>query len=544
MAALLDERLGERELEDLITAAEALLGEIAHRTSDPGLLETLPRVRSSVVGDDEWGLYAGSPEPRLTAAEDMPPGTLPHLHRRVEGLSRTVAAVQTALVGHAVTAYETESMRSQTLGIPAGKSAFRNAREYLRSHLLVSLKDLTAHARRAEALMPRRSFDQAESLPPQWPVLAEALADQSVPPASADHITAALAAARRAGQRGEADPETVRALLGEGERTLTEQARGVDPDVMRRVAEHWLVRFEAAVAPDGDEPSDAERSAHQGMVYRGRRRRLHHWTVDATDEQHEVLMTLASAATHAADTGQEKAAVQTADGSPAEGVEGRTRPQRQLDGLISALVGALALAETEELPRVAGARPHVAVTIDLQTLLRCARPDGDARQGSLLQALGPPDAHGQSGGGDEAPMSATSHAAFTGPVSPTAIRRWLCDGTVLPVVLGGEGAVVDVGQEQRVFPLRLRRAVAARDGGCAAPGCSIPAPWCEVHHIQHWEHGGPTSVDNGVLLCSHHHHAVHAGAWEIQTRHGVPWFIPAPYLDPARTPQRNLYWRG
>ena len=28
--------------------------------------------------------------------------------------------------------------------------------------------------------------------------------------------TAALAAARRAGQRGEADPETVRALLGEG----------------------------------------------------------------------------------------------------------------------------------------------------------------------------------------------------------------------------------------------------------------------------------------------------------------------------------------
>ncbi|MEU3845695.1 HNH endonuclease [Micrococcus terreus] len=89
------------------------------------------------------------------------------------------------------------------------------------------------------------------------------------------------------------------------------------------------------------------------------------------------------------------------------------------------------------------------------------------------------------------------------------------------MVLNGQGRVLDTGREQRPFPLRLRRAVAARDGGCAA-----------------------TSVDNGVLLCSHHHHAVHAGAWSIENRQGVPWFIPAAYLDPARTAQRNVFWRS
>ena len=112
------------------------------------------------------------------------------------------------------------------------------------------------------------------------------------------------------------------------------------------------------------------------------------------------------------------------------------------------------------------------------------------------------------------------------------------------MVLNGQGRVLDTGREQRPFPLRLRRAVAARDGGCAAPDCSMPAPWCEVHHIQHWDHGGPTSVDNGVLLCYHHHHAVHAGAGSIENRQGVPWFIPAAYLDPARTAQLNVFWRS
>ena len=49
-----------------------------------------------------------------------------------------------------------------------------------------------------------------------------------------------------------------------------------------------------------------------------------------------------------------------------------------------------------------------------------------------------------------------------------------------------------------------------------APGCEIPPGWCEAPHVKYWEHGGATSIANGVLLCSRHHHFLHAHpTWQI-----------------------------
>ncbi|HYG92222.1 MAG TPA: HNH endonuclease signature motif containing protein, partial [Nocardioides sp.] len=44
---------------------------------------------------------------------------------------------------------------------------------------------------------------------------------------------------------------------------------------------------------------------------------------------------------------------------------------------------------------------------------------------------------------------------------------------------------------------------------CRAEGCTIPATWCEAHHLHPWSQGGPTDLANGVLLCSYHHHRAH-----------------------------------
>ncbi|MCZ3385954.1 MAG: HNH endonuclease, partial [Actinomycetia bacterium] len=60
-----------------------------------------------------------------------------------------------------------------------------------------------------------------------------------------------------------------------------------------------------------------------------------------------------------------------------------------------------------------------------------------------------------------------------------------------------------------------RTALWARDRGCRFPGCT--APWTHAHHINPWQHGGTTDLANGLLLCGHHHRAIHDGTWTIIT---------------------------
>jgi hypothetical protein len=137
----------------------------------------------------------------------------------------------------------------------------------------------------------------------------------------------------------------------------------------------------------------------------------------------------------------------------------------------------------------------------------------------------------------------TGSFTFTGPVTAGTVRKIACDADIIPVLLGSQGRILDIGRTTRIFPPHIRKALTARDQGCAFPGCTIPAPWCEAHHITYWSHGGTTSTDNGTLLCSHHHHLTHKEQWHIQVKTGIPWFIPPPHIDPHQQPQRNRYFR-
>jgi hypothetical protein len=137
----------------------------------------------------------------------------------------------------------------------------------------------------------------------------------------------------------------------------------------------------------------------------------------------------------------------------------------------------------------------------------------------------------------------TGSLLFTGPVTAGTVRKIACDADIIPVLLGGEGRILDIGRASRLFPPHLRKALIARDRGCAFPGCTIPAPWCEAHHITYWSRGGTSGTENGALLCSHHHHVIHKEAWSIQVRTGIPWFIPPPHLDPRQQPRRNHYFK-
>ncbi|MBV9011393.1 MAG: DUF222 domain-containing protein, partial [Pseudonocardiales bacterium] len=124
-------------------------------------------------------------------------------------------------------------------------------------------------------------------------------------------------------------------------------------------------------------------------------------------------------------------------------------------------------------------------------------------------------------------------------LSASEARRWACDAKVIPVVLGGESEPLDVGRAMRTVPLSLRRALIARDRGCAFPGCDRPPGLCQAHHCRHWADGGETSVGNCVLLCETHHRHVHCTGWEILIRPGYVEFIPPAVLDPDRRPLPN-----
>ena len=131
----------------------------------------------------------------------------------------------------------------------------------------------------------------------------------------------------------------------------------------------------------------------------------------------------------------------------------------------------------------------------------------------------------------------TGTFTFTGPVTPATIRKIACDADIIPILLGSEGRILDIGRTTRIFPPHIRKAITARDQGCTFPNCTIPAPWCEAHHTTYWSHGGPTSTDNGTLLCSHHHHLIHKEQWTIHMRYRHPLVHPAtPHRPPTKTP--------
>jgi hypothetical protein len=113
-------------------------------------------------------------------------------------------------------------------------------------------------------------------------------------------------------------------------------------------------------------------------------------------------------------------------------------------------------------------------------------------------------------------------------VGVAAAERHLCESGLVPVLFDSTRRVVDIGATQRLFTRRQRIALAARDGGCTFPRCERPPSWTEAHHLRPWSEGGPTTVDNGILLCRHHHLLVHDHGWTVRRRHGRWAFDPPP----------------
>jgi hypothetical protein len=92
-------------------------------------------------------------------------------------------------------------------------------------------------------------------------------------------------------------------------------------------------------------------------------------------------------------------------------------------------------------------------------------------------------------------------------------RRLACDAAIV-ALLERAGRPLSVGRKTRSVPAALRRALASRDRGCRFPGCTSQTT-LDAHHIKHWANGGPTSIENLVQLCRHHHRLLHEGGYSV-----------------------------
>ena len=107
---------------------------------------------------------------------------------------------------------------------------------------------------------------------------------------------------------------------------------------------------------------------------------------------------------------------------------------------------------------------------------------------------------------------ATGELLDATPIAKETLRRLSCDCGIVRHLLRGRSQPLDIGTRTSVWTAAQRRAISLRDHGrCRFVGC-----WrrtCDVHHLIHYEDGGPTAVDNGLLLCPQHHTCVHEGGF-------------------------------
>ncbi|MET0198849.1 MAG: DUF222 domain-containing protein [Rhodococcus fascians] len=109
-------------------------------------------------------------------------------------------------------------------------------------------------------------------------------------------------------------------------------------------------------------------------------------------------------------------------------------------------------------------------------------------------------------------------------------------------------------------PLQLRRAkrlaspdqrivLIAADRGCSFPGCTRPATWSQVHHIEEWAAGGNTDIEDLTFGCDRHHPLVGPKDTDWATTKAGPdhpypgrtlWHSPTT-LDPLRRGLLNHY---
>ncbi|MDJ0376015.1 HNH endonuclease signature motif containing protein [Cryobacterium sp. PH31-L1] len=415
-------------------------------------------------------------------------------------------------------------------GSLAYQNGCRNRVEFITQLAGISSREAKRRLKLGETAVERTPLGLP--VPARYPVIADGLTSGELGVESAEIIASTLTALQ--GKVLPVDLDRVeRALVATATGAITPETVGLPgagirfaPDVLRAQAMEWQARLD----PDGTAPSDDVTEATSTLTFGLLRNGLYPVHANVTPELRGIMDTLFDTylsarsrtpmfvPTESLDDSTDGAGSAELDGldgrdteterfsaDPFEGDlrfdgDRRTAGEKRADILRDVFQAA---ARDPQTPTMGGAAPTVMIHVNAADL------NNDRGVGWI--------------DGIEA------------PVSLRRVNETICSGGAQKVIVGDTGDVLYLGDTVRCFTAKQRAAIAARDGGCIIPGCSIPARWTETHHVIPWRNGGPTNIDNGTILCWFHHHTIETNGWEIRMIAGRPQ-VRGPLLwDPTQT---------
>ena len=124
------------------------------------------------------------------------------------------------------------------------------------------------------------------------------------------------------------------------------------------------------------------------------------------------------------------------------------------------------------------------------------------------------------------------------PLPVATVRKLLVDAKIYPIVLGGDGEILDYGRSRRFFSTTQKMAAAVRDLSCQFADCDKPIRYADYHHCIAWAHGGPTNIANAAPTCAACHDKLTNHGYHLQRSNGTTnTYAPNGQLIHQRTNQ-------
>lgn len=598
--------LDEASHGEVLYAATMLAKAAATRMADPNTYHQLATFQEANGSD--WSGFQGQSlvedaqdhcetqpgPPETPIAPDNYVDSLPAMGAMFGQLTR---AQDVMMANYARTIDSVMNDQRTYLGTPYSKSAFRDAKHYLRDTLKFSAYLANKHVERATCLtyqpggLPGKAAAQ-----PKFSQLAASFTEGRLPGENADRVVSMdkdlTKYATKTGESVERKDLIMQAL----EPGLIEAGEHASPEELSQTKQRWMDRIAHELNPDGPSPAQAlAKTADNALRTRRNADGSGRIWMDATPAVFAKFNTFVlhqsnfkgqapnldpkiADLLNADTTPDLDQAVPVEDpdaivGEDAEGnpitagymalLDGMTQGQKLGAMLIGVFNTLLSMDPAETgIKKAHGAAAQLVIVQDLQTAYKTLGhpdlpPDAQRPPGAdgILPPIfarpnpdtGPPDKPDGHYPGNVHQVMWTpfqSEALNTGSIHPSDAATIGCNAEIVAQIWNGPDTVLQQKRTKRHHTPAQRRAILARDRGCQAPGCTVPGVYCDIHHIVAWLLDGTTDETNATALCSRHHGDVHIGKWTIRKHNGLTFFQPAPWLDPYQPLLRNMYWNS